>query len=123
MKETYLVSCVVVDMSDGTRGTIEADARGGTNGCCATLGMREATHNLVPHVPCVWSSTQSSAIIQQPASSHEPIARTSSTTKWGVARREGLIQVISRITPCDTGGADIIVHGGMHGLTLERGVS
>ena len=46
-------------------------------------------------------------IIQQPAGSHEPIA----------------CAIISRIAPCDTGGADIIVHGGMHGLTLEKDVA
>ena len=31
--------------------------------------------------------------------------------------------VISRVAPCDTGGADTIVHGGVNGLTIERDVA
>lgn len=96
----------------------------GTSSSKIHTGMKEATRHLVPHKLCRMCATwraygppESSATIQRPQAPgpHKPVARTSSMTKWGVARLEDLIHGIKNVENCA-----VLSDGAIHAIyTLE----
>ena len=88
-------------------------------------GMKKSTHHLVPRMTrriyATWRpyGPPGQCDHPRPPGPHsKPIARTSSTTKWGISRHKDLIYD-TNMKKYDTGGADTIVHGGVDGLALE----